>query len=150
MLFAIDQRLHADILHVLASMGHGDCIALVDLNFPAVSTASHCVRPGVIALDAASTAEAAGVIAGLMPLEEAPLAAGYFMRVDGAPDMVPPVVAEVIDTVAATQPPAGGIEGLERHGFYEQARRCFAVVRTRERRFYGSVILRKGVIHPDA
>ena len=35
-----------DLLHVLASMGHGDEIALVDSNFPAVSMAKRLVRFG--------------------------------------------------------------------------------------------------------
>jgi L-fucose mutarotase len=33
-----------ELLHVLASMGHGDEVALVDCNFPAASTAQRLVR----------------------------------------------------------------------------------------------------------
>ncbi len=38
---------------------------------------------------------------------------------------------------------------LERFAFYERARRCFAIVATGERRLYGNVILKKGVIPPN-
>ncbi len=39
---------------------------------------------------------------------------------------------------------------LERFAFYERAQRSYAVVATGERRFYGNVILTKGVIPPEA
>ena len=38
---------------------------------------------------------------------------------------------------------------LDRFAFYEEARTCFAVVQTAERRPYGNAILTKGVIGPD-
>ena len=41
------------------------------------------------------------------------------------------------------------IGNLERYAFYEEAKNCFAVVHTLERRPYGNVILVKGVIGPD-
>jgi len=36
MLIGINPLLNADLLHALCQMGHGDCIAIVDSNFPAV------------------------------------------------------------------------------------------------------------------
>jgi len=39
--------------------------------------------------------------------------------------------------------------GVERFAFYDLTRRAFAVIQTGERRFYGCVMLRKGVIAPD-
>ena len=44
MLKGLDPLLSPDLLHVLAQMGHGDQIALVDRNFPAASTARRLVR----------------------------------------------------------------------------------------------------------
>ena len=47
-------RLHTpELLHVLASMGHGDDLAVVDAHYPAVSTARRLVR-----LDGADAPEA--------------------------------------------------------------------------------------------
>ena len=37
MLKGIHPLLHADLLHALAAMGHGDEIVIVDANFPAAS-----------------------------------------------------------------------------------------------------------------
>jgi L-fucose mutarotase len=39
---------------------------------------------------------------------------------------------------------------VERFAFYERVRGAFAVLATGERRFYGNVILTKGVIGPEA
>ena len=68
------------------------------------------------------------------------------MQMVDDPDGVPPVVAEfqtVIDRVADN--PAQ-IRPLERFAFYDRARDAFAVIQTGERRFYGNVILKKGVL----
>jgi L-fucose mutarotase/ribose pyranase (RbsD/FucU family) len=48
MLKGIDNRLNADVLYVLRSMGHGDALVIADTNFPRTrsrgrrSTATFC------------------------------------------------------------------------------------------------------------
>ena len=37
---------------------------------------------------------------------------------------------------------------LERFAFYERARKAFAIVATGERRLYGNVLLKKGIVRP--
>ncbi len=50
MLRGIHPLLSPDLLHTLAAMGHGDRIAVVDANFPALSHAKRLiVLPGVTA-----------------------------------------------------------------------------------------------------
>lgn len=44
MLKGIDRLLHADLLHLLAAMGHGDEGAIIDHNFPAVAMSRRLVR----------------------------------------------------------------------------------------------------------
>jgi L-fucose mutarotase len=44
MLKGIDPLLNAELLHALATMGHGDEIAVVDANFPAASIARRLIR----------------------------------------------------------------------------------------------------------
>jgi RimJ/RimL family protein N-acetyltransferase len=39
---------------------------------------------------------------------------------------------------------------IERFGFYDMARKSYAVIQTGERRFYGCFMFRKGVIPPEA
>ena len=53
-----------DLLHALASMGHGDEIALVDCHFPSVSVARRLVR-----LDGASLPDAVAACLRLLPLD---------------------------------------------------------------------------------
>ena len=38
--------------------------------------------------------------------------------------------------------------GIERFAFYERAKEAYAVIQTGERRFYGNLIIRKGVVPP--
>ena len=53
-----------ELLHVLASMGHGDDVALVDCNFPAVSVAQRLVR-----LDGTDLPAALEACLQLMPID---------------------------------------------------------------------------------
>lgn len=67
--------------------------------------------------------------------------------------VMPPEGEEVIDelksTIANTSSPDVSISPVERFQFYEEAKNCFAIVQTMERRPYGNAILVKGVIGPD-
>jgi len=42
------------------------------------------------------------------------------------------------------------MRSAERFAFYELARKCYCIIQTGERRFYGNFIFRKGVIGPDS
>ena len=44
MLKGIHPLLHADFLHALAAMGHGDELVIVDANFPAASVARRLIH----------------------------------------------------------------------------------------------------------
>ncbi len=143
MLRGIHPLLTPDLLHALASMGHGDRIALVDANFPALSHARRLVDlPGA---DAPSVLEAVLSIMPVDDFEPDPLAV---MQVVGDPEMVPEAVRGFVEILRrqGLPPPAR----LERHAFYRAAGEAFVVVRTGERRFYGNILLTKGVIPPDA
>ena len=69
------------------------------------------------------------------------------MQVVGDAAMIPEAVREFIVILAHNDlaPPAR----LERHAFYHAAAEAFVVVRTGERRFYGNILLTKGVLPPD-
>lgn len=137
MLKAISPLLTPDALHALASMGHGDELAIVDANFPAARLAQRLVRvPG-----ADSPALARAVLA-LLPLE-ADGASAWTMQVIGDPAAVPPAVAALNDVLAATGAPRAA--SLERFAFYERAAQAFAVFACGEERPYGNLLLRKGV-----
>jgi L-fucose mutarotase len=70
------------------------------------------------------------------------------MAVVGDPGSVPPPVHEfqsVLDRIARA---SVRLSTLDRNEFYERARRAFAVVATGERRFYGNILVTKGVVPP--
>ena len=122
-------------------MGHGDELAIVDANFPAVS-----VGRRVIALPGADAPAALDAILSVFPLDTVEETAVFTMEVVGDPSAIPePVVA--FGTVLARSGYEGASKALERHAFYARAREAFAVVRTGELRPYGNVLLVKGVVN---
>lgn len=143
MLRGLDPILSPDLLHILRAMGHGDDIVIADGNFPAESSAQRLVR-----LDGIDAVRVLRAVLSLMPLDTFVTDPARSMQMVGEPDTLPPVVElfqSAIDEVADN--PAR-IVPVERFAFYEQARAAFAVIQTGETRFYGNIILKKGVIPP--
>ena len=69
------------------------------------------------------------------------------MQVVGEPGTVPPVVAEM--NALLGRHGARPAVSLERHAFYAAAESAYAIVQTGERRFYGNILLTKGVVGPE-
>ena len=124
-------------------MGHGDEIVIVDANYPAESSGPRLVR-----LDAVSAPQAVDLILTVMPLDSFVPDACVRMEVVGKPTREEPIFDEFRAMIAKHEGANFKLHKLERHKFYERARQCFAMVATGERRFYGNVILKKGVIPP--
>jgi L-fucose mutarotase len=142
MLIGLDPLLTPDLLHALAAMGHGDTIALVDANYPATR--------GRRTLDLAGADIVRGLqaVLTLLPLDSFVPEPAVVMQVVGEPAAVPPVFQDINRVLAAHgHKPAATIE---RHAFYAAAERAYAIVRTGERRFYGDILLTKGVLPPDS
>ena len=139
MLKGLSPLLSPDLLHVLASMGHGDEIVLADANFPAASQARRLVRlPGVAApavLDA---------VLSVMPLDTFVAQAALTMQVVGDATATPAAVADF--NAVLQQHSCPPTASLERFAFYERAAQAFAVVATGETRLYGNILLKKGVL----
>ena len=141
MLIGLDPLLTPDLLHALASMGHGDEVAIVDANFPAAA----CARR-LVALDAAGAPEILRAVLSVMPLDHAVPHPARVMQVIGAPDEVPEAVEDFRGVLASSLGRPFVPQAIDRHAFYEEARRAFAIVRSGERRFYGNILLAKGVV----
>jgi L-fucose mutarotase len=143
MLRGIDPLLTPELLKILREMGHGDEIAIVDANYPAATDARRLVR-----LPGASATEALRAILTLLPLDTYVDHAAHVMAVVGDPDRTEPIMTEfqaLIDTIAAE---TVALARLERFAFYDRVKTAFAVVATSERRLYGNIILKKGIIAP--
>jgi L-fucose mutarotase len=142
MLKGIDPVLSPDLLWVLAAMGHGDDLALVDANHPAETIASHTASKRLVRLPGLTMARAARAILTLLPLDDFEPAPVRRMEVVGAPDTIPEVQRQVQAEIGA----APSLVGIERFAFYEAAKKAFAVVQVGDPRPYGCFLLRKGVI----
>jgi L-fucose mutarotase len=143
MLKGIHPLLSPDLLHALAAMGHGDRVAVVDANFPAFSHAKRLISsPGV---DAPSMLQAILTVLPIDDFDPHPIAV---MQVVGDVATTPDAVREF--TTILSRNDLGPPTRLERQAFYQAAAAAFAVVQTGERRFYGNILLTKGVVPPNA
>lgn len=146
MLKTIDPVLSPDLLKILRAMGHGDEIAIVDANFPAEAMAQRLVR--LDGLDAVRVLDAVLSVMPLDPPQFVPEAA-WRMEVVGDPTAEQPIFGEFRSVIAHREGPAFRLGSIERFGFYERVKGCFAVVVTGERRLYGNIVLKKGIVRPD-
>ena len=141
MLKGLDPLLSPDLLHALASMGHGDEIVVADAHFPGTTLARRLIR-----MDGVDATRVVRAIASVMPLDtfvEAP-AAG--MQVVGDPGALPEAVADFGRVLDQAEGRKVKIEMIERHAFYDRSRAAFAIVQTGELRTYANLILKKGVV----
>ncbi len=141
MLLGLDPLLSPDLLHALAAMGHGDRIVLVDANYPATRGRRTIGMPGI------DVVRALKAVLSVLPCDTFVPDPAAIMQVVGDPLAVPPVVAEMNAVLAAQGWP--NAVGIERHAFYTAAEGAYAIVQTGERRFYGNILLTKGVIPPE-
>jgi L-fucose mutarotase len=149
MLKGLDTVLNADVLHAIKSAGHADELVISDLNFPSESVARHTVLGRLLRMENISSPRAIKGILSLMPLDSFVEHGALRMQVDGAPDELPQVQRELqaeVDAAEGRSWPLGAIGRLE---FYERARKAYCVIQTGEARFWGCIILKKGVIPPS-
>ena len=145
MLKGIDPLLPPELIYTLARMGHGNDLCLVDANFPAAETAGEAP---LIRMPGVTGPRILEAVLSLFPLDTFVDKPAAVMAVVGAPDEIPPVVAEYQKICDRLEGRAIAIERVERFAFYERARRSFAVVQMGERRYWGNIILKKGAFPP--
>jgi len=144
MLKGLNPLLTPDLLHALRAMGHGDVLTIVDANYPASSAG-----PEVIRLDAVSATATLDAVLSVMPLDDFVPEACWAMNPVEKGAKEPPIFEEFRGVIAQREGARFKLATLERFKFYEQARESFAIVATGERRLYGNIILKKGIIRPD-
>lgn len=146
MLKGLDPVLGPDLLWILASMGHGDDIALVDANHPAERIAAATVSRRLVRLPGLTMGRVTRAVLTLMPIDDFEPHPVRRMEVVGDPAAVPPVQREVQDELDRIMPAPAAMSGIDRFHFYEAASRAFAVIQVGDPRPYGCFLLRKGVI----
>ena len=143
MLKGIPARISPELMYALMKMGHGDELVLADGNFPADSIARRIVRA-----DGLSVPDVLEAILQFYPLDTYVDAAAFVMQpVPGDPPK-PPIWKKFKQLLDASEGKSIQLEQVERFAFYEQAKRAYAVVATRETALYANLILKKGVVVP--
>jgi L-fucose mutarotase len=143
MLKNLPPLLTPDALHALASMGHGDELAIVDANFPA-ERLSRAGGARLVQLAGATAPEVLRAVLQVLPLDDFGPVAAWSMQVVGDEAAVPPAVAEFQQLLASGgERPAIPIERFE---FYRRAEQAAVIFRSGEQRTYGNLLLRKGVV----
>ena len=145
MLKGVHPLLTADLLHVLASMGHGDEIVVADANFPATTIGRRVVH--VAGADSPAVLEA---ILAVFPVDTVERPAVITLEVVGDKAAVPEAVSALHAALARCKIDPAACGTLERQAFYARARNAFAVVRSGEMRPYGNILLVKGVVNAYA
>ena len=144
MLKKLNPLLTPDLLYVLRAMGHGDEITLVDANYPADSAG-----PQVVRLDGISVTDVLDAILSVMPLDDFVPQACWHMEPAAGASPEQPIFDEFRAIVKKHEGDKFPLASIERFKFYERANRAYAMVATGERRLYGNIILKKGVIRPE-
>ena len=142
MLRGLNPLLGPDLLKLLRAMGHGDEIAIVDGNYPADADAKRLTRA-----DGHSATDLLDAILSVMPLDEMVTDAVFRPAAYLDPNRMEPVFHDFAKIVMKWEPKRH-ITPLVGADFYSRVKGCYAIVATSERRLYGNIVLRKGVVHP--
>jgi L-fucose mutarotase len=142
MLKGLNPLLGPDLLRALRAMGHGDEIAIVDANYPAETDARRLIR-----MDGHDAVSLLDAILSVLPIDTFVKEAVFRPAVQGDAKRVEPVHRDFAATLARYEP-TQRIFPLIGRDFYDRVKASFAIVASGERRLYGNIILKKGVIEP--
>jgi L-fucose mutarotase len=145
MLKGLDPLLDADLLYALAAMGHGDQLAIVDRNFPAVALARRLIR-----LTGSDTGAVARAIFSVFPVDTYVDEPIVTMQVVDRPEEVPVVQGELLEIASGAEGRSVRMGSLTRMEFYRRAKDAFAIVATGESRGYGNFLVSKGGVAGSA
>lgn len=146
MLKGIDQRLSAEIVHVLMLMGHGDDLVICDVNHPAATIAAETTHGRLIDMAGCDLPTAAAAILSLMPLDTFVASPVSRMQVVGDPEAQVPVFGAMQQAIDRAEGRRVAMQALQRFAFYAAAKQSFAIIRTADSGPYGCFILKKGVV----
>ncbi len=145
MLKGIPSLLSPELLKILSSMGHSDRLVIGDGNFPAETMGKDSI---VIRYDGNGVPEVLDAILTVFPLDtyvEKPVLLMQKMECDK--DMEIPIwdtYAEIVEK--HDERGRAAIGNIDRFDFYDEAKKCYAIIATGETSVYANVILQKGVV----
>ena len=146
MLKGIDQRLSAEVVHVLMLMGHGDDLVICDVNHPAATIGAETTYGRIIDMAGCNILTATRAILGLMPLDRFVPAPVSRMQVVGDPGKMLPLFSQMQALCSEMDGREIVMLALDRFAFYAGAKQAFCIILTSDSGPYGCFILKKGVI----
>ncbi len=142
MLKKISPLLSGDLLKILCDMGHGDEIAIVDANYPAYSckAAHYSAVPGIGSVDILKA------ILDIFPVDTYVQKPFQLMKVVEGDTTIPVIWEDYKKVLKAYGFNENHIGYIDRFGFYEYCDKAYCVLSSGERRLYGNIIIKKGVL----
>lgn len=142
MLKGIPDLIQPKLLKILHEMGHGDYLVIGDSNYPAASNAKKLVR-----CDGNGVEDVLDAILKLFPLDSYVECPVTLMKVAPGDTTIPEIQENIKKVVCKYEDKGiGAIEYIDRFDFYEKAKKAYAIVATTEKKLYGCMIIKKGVI----
>lgn len=146
MLKGIPKIISPELLKVLSEMGHSDRIVIADGNFPSESMGKNAI---VIRADGHGIPELLDAILTVFPLDtytEKPALLMQLMDRDVG-RVETPIWDEYKEIIAKhDERGAEALGNIDRFDFYEEAKKCYAIIATGESAIYANIMLQKGVI----
>lgn len=140
MLKNVPDLLSPELLKIIMEMGHGDELVIGDGNFPAAACAQRLVR-----LDGLGVPEILEALLKLFPLDSFEKNAFLMEKVPGD-TVATPIWKTYEDVAKAGDPNFDGFSFIDRYGFYDRAKKAYAIIATSEKSLYANIILKKGVV----
>jgi L-fucose mutarotase len=146
MLKGIDPILTPDLLWLMASMGHGDDLAVVDANHPAERIARASITGRLVRLPGLDLPHVLSAILNVIPLDTSEPNPIRAMIDAEKPDSPPEVHGAVLEAINRHSASPATLGAMERFAFYESAKQSFGVVQVGDKRSFGCFLIRKGTI----
>jgi L-fucose mutarotase len=145
MLKGIPPVVSPELMHLLMKMGHGDEIVIADGNFPADSKAQQIVRA-----DGLGVLEVLEAVLKFLPIDKFVDDPVAVMKPVNAKDPEPPIWKNFRRLLEMAEGRRVELSLVERFEFYEKAEAAYCIVATSESALYANIILKKGVVTPQA
>jgi L-fucose mutarotase len=146
MLKGIPKILSPELLKVLCEMGHSDRIVIADGNFPSETMGKDAK---VIRCDGHGVPELLDAILTVFPLDsyvDQPVTLMELMDCDKG-KIATPIWDEYRAIVAKhDERGAKAVGNIDRFEFYDEAKKCYAIIATGEGAVYANVMIQKGVV----
>ena len=146
MLKGIPKIISPELLKVLSEMGHSDRIVLADGNFPSESMGKNAI---VIRADGHGIPELLDAILTVFPLDAYTDKPAVLMQLmDRDVGRVETPIWDEYKNIIAKHDERGAeaVGNIDRFEFYEEAKKCYAIIATGESAIYANIMLQKGVI----